>query len=136
MGYAEDKKTKRESTQTADLSTVRKLLAKWWLAKHKLNHADPTQVPLGMVIEQYYENHAKNKKSKTQAKVVSTKWKKFFGAATVSDLTVARQEQFIEWLRNAGDWPNYIRRTLSVGKAALLRAVKRHHRSWSIRPTS
>jgi integrase len=123
--YAEDKRTKRESTRTADLPKARKLLAKWWLTKHRLNHADPAQVPLGLVLEQYYDNHAKHKKSKTQARVAVAKWKTFFGAATVGELTVARQEQFVEWLHDAGDAPNYIRRTLSVGKAALLRAVRR-----------
>jgi integrase len=43
----------------------------------------------------------------------------------VSELSVVRQEQFVEWLRDAGDSQNYIRRTLSVGKSALLRAVRR-----------
>lgn len=123
--YADDGKTKRESTGTTDRNKAMRMLAKWWIASRKLSNEDPTQVPLGVLLDRYYEQHASKKKSKTQARIATAKWKKFFGSATVAQLSVVRQEEFVQSLRDCGDSPNYIRRTLSVGKSALLRAVKR-----------
>lgn len=122
---AKSRQRKKVSTNTADPELARKALVKWIAVKRELKLEDPARVLLTLVLDRYYEDHASKQKSKVQAKVARAKWKKFFGHIMVSELSVVRQEQFIEWLRDAGDSQNYIRRTMSVGKSALLRAVRR-----------
>lgn len=54
-------------------------------------------------------------------------WSDFFAGGMVSEVTPARQREFIEWLRKNGKQPRsdgYIKRIMTVGKAALNRAYK------------
>jgi hypothetical protein len=123
--YAKGGGTKRRSTKTADEDEAYRAMAKWWVTEKPLSKVDPSQVPLGVVLDRYYEQHASKKKSKTQAKVARAMWKEFFKTATCADVTEERLAEFIEFLREQKYATNYIRRTLSVGRSALLRAVRK-----------
>lgn len=80
-----------------------------------------------MVLVRYYQQHATNLPSKDVAKIALGYWSDFFGACAVSEVTPARQREFIEWLRKGNGKPRsdgYIKRVLTVGKSALNRAYR------------
>jgi integrase len=61
------------------------------------------------------------------ARVALGYWSDFFDGATVSEVTPARQREFIEWLKARRDPPlsdGYVKRVLTVGKSALNRAYR------------
>lgn len=122
---ARSRQTRKVTTKTADPDKAHKAFLKWMAVHGAMTQESPSQVPLALVLDRYYEQHASKKKSRDQAKTANAKWKKFFGPIAVSELSIARQEEFIEHLSNAGYAANYIRRTLSVGQSALIRAVRR-----------
>ncbi len=119
-------------------------MAKWWVSEKPLNKVDPSQVPLGVILDRYYSEYVRKKKSKTQAKTAIAIWKDYFKGATCADVTEGKLEDFVgylkevEWTRTIRDGGvkrdvtkrgysrNYILRTLSVGRSALLRAERRN----------
>lgn len=82
-------------------------------------------VPLETILVRYYEGHAKKIPSCVQAEIALRNWSDFFPGLLVSELTPDRLEDFIESMRERGLSDGYISRTLSTGKAALNRALKR-----------
>jgi integrase len=71
------------------------------------------------------QKNARPLPSAEQAEIACEKWSTFFGPAVIADLRPAKQEAFIEHLRNQGLSDGYISRVLSVGRAALRFAWKR-----------
>jgi integrase len=116
------RQTKRLSTGSTDKTEALRLLAKWWVRNKELHGEDLRSVPLGVVLDRYYSEHASKLPSAQQASVAIGFWKKFFGSLTIGELTPKRQGVFVEWLRSRGHNDNYIRRTQSVAIAALNRA--------------
>jgi integrase len=116
------RQTKRVSTGTTDATEALRLLAKWWIRNKELQSEDLRNVPLGVVLDRYYSEHASKLPSAEQASISIGLWKKFCGSLAVSELTPKRQNAFVEWLRARGHNDNYIRRTQSVAIAALNRA--------------
>ncbi|WP_306420532.1 tyrosine-type recombinase/integrase [Xanthomonas oryzae] len=86
----------------------------------------PADVLLSTVLTRYMSQHGDQLASKDSAKRGSTLWREFFGPdATVADVTIARQEDFLRWLRDQEFSEGYARRMLGVGKSAMNRAWKR-----------
>ena len=80
---------------------------------------------LAQVLDRYNTQHAANLPSKDSADKAVRRWVEFFGVATLSELTVHRQEEFVADLRRQGLADGTIKRTLGVGTAALNRAHER-----------
>jgi integrase len=77
------------------------------------------------ILRRYWENHAKNLPSASGNRDALAKWLDYWKEASVSDLTVERQEAFLEHLYGLGIKGSTIRRTINIGKAAISRAFKR-----------
>ena len=71
------------------------------------------------LLVRYYRDHAAGLASGTQARIACNKLSEAVGALAVADFGVQAQREFIAKMREAGYADGYIRRTLSVGKAAL-----------------
>ncbi|ADN62599.1 hypothetical protein XfCFBP8082_07805 [Xylella fastidiosa subsp. fastidiosa] len=87
----------------------------------------PQDVVLDLVLTKYWQQHACNITSAESAKVALGYWSDFFAGATVSEITPSRQREFVRWLQTGSDTlrsDGYIKRILTVGKAALNRAYK------------
>ncbi len=84
------------------------------------------EVPIMAVLDRYWLKHGANLPSKTTAKRAIALWREFWGeTATVPELTIGRQEAFVDWLRARGYSDGYLRRVVGVGQTALNRARKR-----------
>lgn len=78
-----------------------------------------------MVLVRYYQQHAALLPSAEMARIALAYWSDFFAGATVAEVTTQRQREFVEWLRERGPKSDgYIKRILTVGKSALIRAYK------------
>lgn len=119
------RQTKRVSTGTSDLRQAEIKLAEHVSQNAKLRDHEPNEMPLATVLVRYWHQHASKIASHVQARISLGLWQEFFGEALVSELSVERQEAFIEWLKDRGYKNSYVSRTMSVGRAALTRAWKR-----------
>lgn len=77
-----------------------------------------------MVLVRYWQRHAINLPSAEFAKIALRYWSDFWGEATVSEITADRQRDFVKALADGGKAPGYIKRILTVGKAALNHAYR------------
>lgn len=77
-----------------------------------------------MVLVRYWQQHGADLLSAEVTKVALGYWSDFFGACMVTDVTAARQREFVAWLSASGKSPGYIKRILTTGKAALNRAYR------------
>lgn len=86
----------------------------------------PSDVLLSTVLTRYMHQHGDALASKDSASRGADLWNEFFGpAATVADVTIPRQENFLKWLADREYSDGYVRRMLGVGKSAMNRAWKR-----------
>jgi integrase len=119
------RQTRRSSLGTADFQVAKVRLAEHVTKHEALNHADPAEVSLEVILIRYWDEYGKDIPSAEQARHALKKWSDHFAGASVAELTSQRQEMFIAALRAKGYQPSYISRILSVGRAALMRAWKR-----------
>ena len=99
-----------------------------WFAKHgRLGKQAAHDTSVEMIFVRYYQQHADGLESAEMARVALGYWSDFFAGATVAEVTPQRQREFIAWLK-AQRVPElsdgYIKRILTVGKAAMTRAWK------------
>lgn len=119
------RQTRRASLGTDDFQSAK--LALWeWFAKHgRMPKQEAHEASLDMVLVRYWQQHACDLPSAETSKIALRYWSEFFGECAVSDVTPARQREFIEWLRDGGRRSDgYVKRVLTVGKSALNRAYK------------
>ncbi len=121
---ANTRQTRRASLGTEDIREAQLALADWVTTNQTLRQEPLDALFLETVLVRYYENHASRLRSAESARHALRKWSDYFAGATVSELTVQRQEQFIHHLEEQGCSKGYIGRILGVGKAALNRARK------------
>ena len=119
------RQTMRASLGTEDFRQAQIKLAEWVTLNANLRSENPKDLPLETVLLRYYEGHIKNKRSGESAFYALRHWSNFFSEATISELTVQRQEAFQRYLSDKGCSDGYIGRILGVGKAALNRAYQR-----------
>ncbi|MGO7762892.1 tyrosine-type recombinase/integrase [Rhizobium ruizarguesonis] len=82
-------------------------------------------MPLATVLLRYWNEHGSKIPSSVQANIALGLWTEFWGEATVAELPIKRQEQFVQSLSERGYKNSYVSRVLSVGRAAINRAWKR-----------
>jgi len=116
---AATRQTRRESLGTADFQEGKLRLWEWFAKHGRIGQQQPQDAALAMVLVRYWERHACNLPSAEFAKIALRYWSDFWGEATVSEVTAARQREFVKHLAASGKSPGYIKRILTVGKAAL-----------------
>jgi integrase len=123
--YCRDtRQTKRHSLGTADIREAREALAVWFAKYGKLTEQDPAITPVELVFSRYYEQHASKIASAEMARIALAYWLEFFAGRSVDALTPQEQRRFAKVLQDGGRSNGYIKRILTVGKAALGWAVK------------
>lgn len=118
------RQTKRHSLGTADIREAREALALWFAKYGKLTEQDPAITSVELVFSRYYERHASQIASAEMARIALAYWLEFFGGKMVDALTAPEQRRFANALQAGGRSDGYIKRILTVGKAALAWAVK------------
>jgi integrase len=122
---AATRQTKRVSTGTDDFQQAEIALAKHVTSNAVIKDQPAADVPLATLLVRYWDNHASKIASRSTSKVAIALWVEFWQTATVSELSVVRQEEFIAWLKGRGYKNSYVSRVLVVGRAAVTRAFKR-----------
>ncbi|HEY9145624.1 MAG TPA: site-specific integrase [Thiobacillus sp.] len=118
------RQTRRKTLGTSDFQEAKLKLWEWFARKGHMPEQQPQEASLDMVLVRYYQQHAIDLPSAEMAKIALRYWSDFFGGCTVSEVTPARQREFIAWLREGGRSDGYIKRILNVGKSALNRAYR------------
>lgn len=118
------RQTRRASLGTRDAEEAKVRLAEWFVREAELRDLKPADVPVPTVLERYYAQHGAALPSKDTAKRAVALWNEFWDDATVADLSVQRQREFVAWLAGRGLSDGYVRRVVGVGKAALNRAYE------------
>jgi len=118
------RQTRRASLGTADFQEGKLRLWEWFAKHGRVGLQQPQDAALAMVLVRYWERHASALPSAEFAKIALRYWSDFWGEATVSEVTATRQREFVASLAAAGKSPGYIKRILTVGKAALNHAYK------------
>ena len=125
---SDSRQTRRVSLGTEDLREAEIRLAEF-VSKHaRMQDEAPTETAIATVLTRYWHGHVSKIDSQgrlvqiashVQAKHGAALWNEYWGEAVVSDLKIARQEAFVEWLKDRGYKNSYVSRVLSVGRAAL-----------------
>lgn len=113
------RQTRRASLGTPEVREAHERLLGWWLANRRLANERPESVTLAEILTRYYDDHASKKASSTQAEIACAKLAAFSGGLALPEFNIAEQRRFITQMQSDGYSAGYIRRTLSVGKAAL-----------------
>jgi integrase len=122
---AQTRQTRRAALGAADFDSAMIALAKWYTLNTGLEKEAPSDVPLAVALDRYYEKHAKALASGAEADRAVRYAKAFFGLdAAVADLTLERQREFEVWLRTRGGSDAYIARIQTTLKAAVNRAYR------------
>lgn len=124
---ADARQTKRVTLGTGDFPEAQLRLADWVLTNARMDQQRARDVPLAQVLVRYWHRKGKGLASAEMTRVALGYWSEFWGEAMVPDALPARQRDFIAWLRDRRVPPlsdGYIKRILTVGKAALNDAYK------------
>lgn len=121
---AASRQTKRESLGTTDFQEGKLRLWEWYAKHGRIEQQPPQEAVLGMVLTRYWERHASRLPSAEFARIALRYWSEALGDCTVAELTPARQREFVAALHASGKSPGYIKRILTVGKAALNHAYR------------
>lgn len=113
------RQVRRRSLGTTDDEVAEVKLAEFIVREREIGEHRPEDLPVMIALERYWHRRAKGLPSAEQAEIASRLINEHFRAATVAELTLSAQEQFIEALRGRGYSGGYISRTLSVLRAAL-----------------
>ena len=118
------RQTRRVSLGTADFQEASIALANWVVDNVRAKKSGPENVLMEYILLTYWRDHAQNLSGhRTQWNGLAY-WHEFWNGRTVADITPAEQRRFRRWLADKGAGPSGIDRILSVGRAALNRAVK------------
>jgi len=119
------RQTKRLSLGVEDVRDAEVRLAEFVTMRSQPRNQEPTETALAAVLLRYWHGHASKIASHVQARIGLRLWNEFWGEATISELAIGRQEEFVFWLKSRGYKNAYVSRVLSVGRAAVNRAWKR-----------
>ena len=117
-------RSNRVSTRTRDRGEAEKFRAAWVLERDRRPEAKPDEIAVEAILDDYWENHAKNLASAERAKIAIKHLKRFYGAATVSLVNGRSHERYIAQCQAEGKEPGTINQHLTRLRAALRRAVK------------
>lgn len=119
------RQTVRTSLGTEDIKEAELELAEYVVNNRNMIRERPDTVSIAEILVRYYNEEGRNKISATQNRIALAKWSDYFGDALISDLTPRKLEDFIRHLKTKNYAPDYISRTLAVGRRALNRAYQR-----------
>lgn len=108
------RQTRRRSTSERDFERAKVALASHYVEHAGLKEEDPGDLSLSFVLDRYWARHASKIASHETQKAAIAKWREFWGDATISELGIAKQEEFIKWLES---------RTYTRGKSAQQRRL-------------
>lgn len=118
------RQTCRVGLGTEDFRAAGQRLAAW-VVEHERSHlAAPEEVLIEIVLLNYWNDHAQHLPSAKTQKLCLSYWQEFWATRTIAALTPHEQRRFREWLAQRGTGSSGIDRILSVGRAALNRALK------------
>lgn len=113
------RQTRRASLGTADIQSAHEALIVWWTENRRLKDERPDTVTVSEILMRYYKDHASDLPSATQARIACAKISATCGSLAISEFTAQEQRAFCVGMRADGASDGYIRRTLSVVKAAM-----------------
>jgi integrase len=125
LEWRERGKKVRRATGSSDLEAARQRARELILAGVELRNESAAEIAIADVLDRYRLQRGDKLPSKDTVKRACKLWAAFWGDRPVSDATASRQEEFAAWLAERSLSRGYVRRVLSVGKAALNRAWKR-----------
>ena len=118
------RQTCRVSLGTSDFQEASITLASWVVTNDRSAKARPDQILIEKVLLTYWEDHAKNVAGRRAQWNGLAYWQEFWTGRTVAEITPQEQRRFRQWLASKGAGLSGVDRILSVGRAALNRAVK------------
>jgi site-specific recombinase XerD len=113
------RQTRRASLCSADFQRAHETLVIWWTENRRLIDERPETVTVAEILLRYYNDHASKLASATQARIACGKLSAACGSLALSEFTPQVQRAFCDDMRASGASDGYVRRTLSVAKAAL-----------------
>lgn len=113
------RQTRRTSLGTSDVRAAVERLTIWWAENRRLKDERPDTVTVAEILQRYYREHAESLPSAQQARIACGKLVELCGQLSVAEFGLSEQKRFIDSMKADGASAGYIRRTLSVGKAAL-----------------
>lgn len=119
LEWREQGRPVRRSTGCAELEEAKQRARELILEHTEVHQADPADVAIIDVLDRHYLRHASKLASAETYKASYKLWGEFFDDDTISQLTPNRQRQFKAWLDARSLSPNYVRRVIGDGKAAL-----------------
>ncbi|HEX6992113.1 MAG TPA: tyrosine-type recombinase/integrase [Gemmatimonadales bacterium] len=122
--WTEGHRSHRRSTGTADRRQAELVLAAFILEINRPAEAEPDEVGLVALLQEYYDDYASHLPSSVQADIAVRHLTAFYGASTVAAVTLSSQDKYIAKRRKEGVADETISRELSVLRAALRRAEK------------
>lgn len=116
----------RRASGALSLEQARERARELILAGVEIRNAAPDAIGLMVVLDRYRLKRGDKLPSKSTINRAVDIWREYWvESTTVADLTIDRQEAFVEWLREKGHSDGYLRRIVGVGQTALNRAKKR-----------
>lgn len=117
-------RTKRASLGTTDFQSAQLKLAEWIIKNANPKNQKPNDVLLEELFIVYWERHAKHTASAKPNKRCLAKWSQFFAESYLSEVTLDRQKEFLQWLTDQGLSIGYCARIFEIGRAAINYAWK------------
>ena len=122
VAWTEEGRTRLASTRTADREEAERFLAAFRLEYEAPAETAPEELPLEVVLDDYFDKHAAGLKSAEQARIAIAHLKAFFGVAAVSAVTPHAHERYVKHRKGVSN--DTINRERMVLRAALNRAVR------------
>ncbi len=122
--WLDARRSYRSSLGTEDVREAEIRLAEFVTKRGVPHRIQSDAMPLATVLVRYWEAHGSKIPSAEAARYAMALWTDFWGPATIADLSVHRQYEFIDWLKARGYKNSYVSRVMSVGRAAVNRAFK------------
>ena len=97
-----EQKTKRLSLRCSDDEEAKRRIAELCALREPMRRDDPRNVPLAVVLERYYDRHAKHKRSKGEARRAIDRMTGFFGDRNVADVTPDEQRRYVRNMQSRG----------------------------------
>lgn len=126
---AKKRQTRRRSTGLVDLAAAEIELARWVVQNTELKEERPEDIQISVVLDRYWEKHAKALTSANSAGAGINRWKEFWKDDPISGLTLERQNEFEKWLRAL----TYTRGKSPVERSYAASTIVRY---WNIGPTA
>lgn len=124
LEWREGGKVQRRATGCADLEPALDRARELILAGARLHQERPADIGVMEVLDRYRLNYGKDLASAATVARACKLWALFWGERALVDVTCTEVDRFTRWLYKRRLAQGYVRRVLSVGKAAIARAFR------------